>query len=55
MRKSKSLLDWAEVERLPFGLLFLLGGGLTLSLAFVESGLANWIANSLSFISVFPF
>ena len=55
MRKSKSLLDWAEVERLPFGLLFLLGGGLALSLAFVESGLANWIANSLSFLSIFPF
>jgi sodium-dependent dicarboxylate transporter 2/3/5 len=55
MRKSQSLLDWAEVERLPFGLLFLLGGGLALSLAFVESGLANWIANSLSFISIFPF
>jgi sodium-dependent dicarboxylate transporter 2/3/5 len=55
MRKSRSLLDWAEVERLPFGLLFLLGGGLALSLAFVESGLANWIANSLSFLSIFPF
>lgn len=55
MRKSKSLLDWAEVERLPFGLLFLLGGGLALSLAFVESGLANWIANSLSFMNIFPF
>jgi solute carrier family 13 (sodium-dependent dicarboxylate transporter), member 2/3/5 len=55
MRRSKSLLDWAEVERLPFGLLFLLGGGLALSLAFVESGLANWIANSLLFISIFPF
>jgi solute carrier family 13 (sodium-dependent dicarboxylate transporter), member 2/3/5 len=44
MRKSRSLLDWAEVERLPFGLLFLLGGGL-----------ANGIANSLSFLSIFPF
>ncbi|MBD0360458.1 MAG: SLC13/DASS family transporter [Nitrososphaeraceae archaeon] len=52
---SRSLLDWAEVERLPFGLLFLLGGGLALSLAFVDSGLANWIARSLSFIAVLPF
>ena len=52
---SRSLLDWAEVEKLPFGLLFLLGGGLALSLAFVQSGLANWIASSLSFIVVLPF
>src|SRR5918995_153303 len=52
---SKSLLDWAEVEKLPFGLLFLLGGGLALSLAFVQSGLANWIASSLSFMVVLPF
>jgi solute carrier family 13 (sodium-dependent dicarboxylate transporter), member 2/3/5 len=53
--RRKSLLDWAEVERLPFGLLFLLGGGLALSLSFVESGLANWIAKSLSFVAILPF
>lgn len=56
MRKHQtSLLGWAEVERLPFGVLFLLGGGLALSLAFVNSGLANWLAGSLSVIAILPF
>jgi solute carrier family 13 (sodium-dependent dicarboxylate transporter), member 2/3/5 len=53
--RSESLLDWAGVERLPFGLLFLLGGGLALSQAFMSSGLANWLASSLSVINVLPF
>jgi sodium-dependent dicarboxylate transporter 2/3/5 len=53
--RSESLLDWAGVERLPFGLLFLLGGGLALSQAFISSGLANWLASSLSVINILPF
>lgn len=53
--RSESLLDWAGVERLPFGLLFLLGGGLALSQAFINTGLANWLASSLSVINVLPF
>lgn len=52
--RSESLMNWAGIERLPFGLLFLLGGGLALSLSFVESGLANWIATSFSFVSDYP-
>jgi sodium-dependent dicarboxylate transporter 2/3/5 len=53
--RRESLLDWAGVEKLPFGILFLLGGGLALSLSFVNSGLAGWIASSLSFINQLPF
>ncbi len=53
--RSERLLDWAGVEKLPFGLLFLLGGGLALSLAFINSGLAEWLAGALSFIKVLPF
>jgi sodium-dependent dicarboxylate transporter 2/3/5 len=53
--RSERLLDWAGVEKLPFGVLFLLGGGLALSLAFINSGLAEWLAGALSFIKVLPF
>lgn len=53
--RSEGLLDWIGVEKLPFGLLFLLGGGLALSLAFIHSGLASWLAESLSFIAMMPF
>lgn len=52
--RSESLMNWAGIERLPFGLLFLLGGGLALSLSFVESGLASWIASSFSFVAGYP-
>jgi solute carrier family 13 (sodium-dependent dicarboxylate transporter), member 2/3/5 len=53
--RSESLMNWAGIEKLPYGLLFLLGGGFALSLAFIESGLANWIAVSFSFVSNYPF
>lgn len=48
-------MNWAGIEKLPFGVLFLLGGGFALSLAFVDSGLADWIANSISFVKEYPF
>jgi len=52
---SESLMNWAGIEKLPYGLLFLLGGGFALSLAFMDSGLATWIAHSLSFVGDYPF
>ncbi len=53
--RSESLMDWAGIEKLPYGLLFLLGGGFALALAFVDSGLASWIASSFSFVEKYPF
>jgi len=53
--RSESLMNWAGIERLPYGLLFLLGGGFALSLSFIDSGLADWIANSFSFVKDYPF
>lgn len=53
--RSESLMNWAGIERLPYGLLFLLGGGFALSLAFVDSGLANWIAQSFGFVKDYSF
>lgn len=53
--RSESLMNWAGIEKLPYGLLFLLGGGFALSLAFVDSGLATWIAHSFSFVGDYPF
>lgn len=53
--RQESLLNWAGVEKLPYGLLFLLGGGLALSFAFVNSGLAGWIAEIMSFVSKLDF
>ncbi|MFB5615131.1 MAG: SLC13 family permease, partial [Candidatus Nitrosomaritimum yanchengensis] len=52
--RSESLMNWAGIERLPYGLLFLLGGGFALSLAFIDSGLAEWIAIAFSFVRDYP-
>ena len=52
--RSESLMNWAGIEKLPYGLLFLLGGGFALSLSFIDSGLADWIANSFSFVKDMP-
>ena len=52
---TENLMNWAGVAKLPYGILFLLGGGFALSLAFVNSGLADWIASYLSFVNKFPF
>ena len=53
--RTENLMNWAGVAKLPYGLLFLLGGGFALSLAFVDSGLADWIASYLSFVNEYPF
>lgn len=40
-------LDWNEAERIPWGVLVLFGGGLSLASAIQEGGLAQWIGASV--------
>ncbi len=44
----RSLLEWKDTQQLPWGVLLLIGGGLSLGAAVVESGLADWIAAGLA-------
>jgi len=44
------LLDWATARRVPWEILVLFGGGLSVAQAIDSSGLAVWIGNSLSFL-----
>jgi sodium-dependent dicarboxylate transporter 2/3/5 len=44
------LLDWATAQRVPWNILVLFGGGLSLAYAIDTSGLAVWIGNGLSFL-----
>src|SRR5690606_4183049 len=37
------LLDWKTAEKLPWGILLLFGGGLTIAAGFQVTGLAQWI------------
>jgi sodium-dependent dicarboxylate transporter 2/3/5 len=54
LRKGEYLLDWEHAERLPWGVLLLFGGGLTLATAISESGLADWIGVQLTAFGAWP-
>jgi len=50
-RYQSHLMTWHDVVRLPWGVLILFGGGLSLASAVANSGLALWLGESLSPIS----
>ncbi len=47
-QKDRQLLTWNEAVKIPWGIIILFGGGMALAKAFVETGLANWIASQIS-------
>jgi len=49
--KGVFLLDWETAVKIPWGIVVLFGGGLALAHGFSQTGLAQWIANSLIFLS----
>jgi len=48
------LLRWKYAEQLPWGVLILFGGGLTLARAVSDTGLAEWIGQSLQTFGSLP-
>ena len=53
-RKPK-LLEWSDAKEIPWGVLILFGGGLTLAKGIQASGLGVWMADQLSILEGFPF
>jgi sodium-dependent dicarboxylate transporter 2/3/5 len=49
-----ALLDWQAAKRLPWGVLLLFGGGLSLAAAIAKSGLAAWIGAGFAGLSAWP-
>ncbi|MDH5823666.1 DASS family sodium-coupled anion symporter [Luteimonas sp. RD2P54] len=49
------LMGWADMRDLPWGLLLLFGGGLSLAAAFESSGLTSWFGALLAGLQVLPF
>jgi solute carrier family 13 (sodium-dependent dicarboxylate transporter), member 2/3/5 len=47
-------LDWKTAVRLPWGVLLLFGGGLSLAQALTESGLAQWIGQQVAVLRGLP-
>ena len=50
----RPLVPWHELRSMPWGVLILFGGGLSLAGAIEATGLALWIGDSLSFASGLP-
>jgi sodium-dependent dicarboxylate transporter 2/3/5 len=48
--RSTKLLDWQTAVRLPWGIILLFGGGLSLAAGFTESGLAQWLGTHLNLL-----
>ncbi len=48
------LLDWETAVKLPWGVILLFGGGLSLAAAIKKTGLAVWIGDGLSVLSGAP-
>lgn len=48
------LLDWKTIERIPWGVLILFAGGITIARAFIETGLSDALAAQLTTLSTLP-
>jgi sodium-dependent dicarboxylate transporter 2/3/5 len=49
-----ALLNWPWARRLPWGVLLLFGGGLSLAAAIDGSGLAGWIGGTMAALGALP-
>lgn len=54
LKRGEFLLSWKWARRLPWGVLLLFGGGLSLASAIDRSGLAAWLADSFATLGGWP-
>lgn len=47
-----TLLDWETANKMPYDVVFLLGGGFALAKAFVESGLSSFLGDQLAALDI---
>lgn len=52
--RQQRLLDWSDTVRVNWGVILLLGGGLSLAAAIDQTGLAVWLGGKLSAITALP-
>ncbi len=53
-KKKVGLITWDEAVRLPWGVILLFGGGLSLAAAFKSTGLALWIGSQMTSLEALP-
>ncbi|UJP64138.1 SLC13 family permease [Mongoliitalea daihaiensis] len=54
-KRSEALLDWKTAEKIPWGILILFGGGLSLAEGFKVTGLAEWIGSQFIYLDFIAF
>lgn len=54
-KKGEFILSWKAAARLPWGVLILFGGGLTLAGAIQRTGLAEWVGGYFAILDGLPF
>jgi sodium-dependent dicarboxylate transporter 2/3/5 len=52
--KQRAILNWQEAVKLPWGVIILFGGGISLGQAVTRTGLSPWIGDQLANLSVLP-
>ena len=53
-RRFEFALDWPTAKKIPWGIIVLFGGGLSMARAMSETGLATWIGSSVTEFSSWP-
>ncbi|MDH3222172.1 MAG: DASS family sodium-coupled anion symporter [Gemmatimonadota bacterium] len=53
-KRGEFVLDWSTAQKIPWGVLVLFGGGLSLARAMDQSGLAAWIGSGVAGLSEVP-
>ncbi len=54
LSEGEFILDWSDMKRLPWGVLILFGGGLSLASAISATGLAEWIGQGVGALEAWP-
>jgi solute carrier family 13 (sodium-dependent dicarboxylate transporter), member 2/3/5 len=54
LRRGLFIMDWKHAERLPWGVLILFGGGLTIAGSIQRTGLAQWIGGFFAGVDAWP-
>lgn len=54
LRTGVPLLIWSSAQKLPWDILILFGGGLSLSSQFSATGLSQWVGDQVASLHVFP-
>ena len=54
LARGEFAMDWKTAERVPWGVLILFGGGLSLAGAISETGLAAWLGGQMTLLSDWP-